>query len=284
MDLNIIILAGGKGERLWPLARPEMPKPFLKLLSEKTLLEETIDRFAPLGPVFVLMPKRMIDMAKEIIPEGLVEYIEEPYPSGTAVAMRYAADQFTGKEKLLFTPADQMVEDVSKLHEAIAGALPFVEKGKIVLCGATPEYPCEHYGYLTLGENGKLEKFIEKPGKAVAKKICGSKKALWHMGIDLMRVDALIEAWDQYYSPETRSFEHAVLSKAHDLYAAKVESKFKDLGTFEAIVDYLDQKKVTRSNENNNFFIYSHNLPVKIENIDNLIVVATENGILIRKK
>ena len=133
MKLNIVILAGGDGNRLWPFVNKDQPKPLLKLNGDKTLLEETIDRFSNLGDVFVVMSKEKIALAKKFIPEGKVEYIEEISAAGTSVAMRLAADSFLGKELILFSHADQLFDNRDDLHVAIKRGIPLAKGGQIVL-------------------------------------------------------------------------------------------------------------------------------------------------------
>ncbi len=279
MDLNIVILAGGHGTRLWPLTSGDKPKPLLQFFDQKTMLEETIDRFSPLGQVFVLMPKDLIKKAQETIPEGKCEYIEEPFAAGTAVAIRYAADQFMGKEKVLFTPADQVITNVFNLHKQVQDSLNLVDEGNIAIFGAEADRPCDQYGYITFTEDGSFDCFIEKPSKEEAAHLI-KQGAIWHMGIDMMRVDTLIEAWDRYYVPGEASFEQAVLSKIKDIKGVKVETDFKDLGTFTSFFEHFEDGDYKQKSN----WVYSKNIPVRIEGINDLMVVATSEGILIRKK
>ena len=277
MDINVIILAGGKGLRLWPLTHRNTPKPLIKIQG-KTLLEHTIERYTTLGKVFVMASKEAIELFKSAIGDSDVEYIEETYPSGTALAMRQAADQFLGKETLLFSPADQLIKPEKALYQAIQENYQKAKKGKIVSFGLRPKSASQQFGYICLNQQGEFYRFIEKPDKETANKLFLERKALCHMGIGMMRADTLISEWEQHYQPGDESFDYAVLNKTSNIYPAIVNCSFKDMGTFDALFEYIPFEKQYDS------LIHSSQIPVKIEGIDNLMVVVTENGILIRKK
>ncbi len=284
MKLNIVILAGGEGKRLWPLVHEDMPKPLLKLRNDKTLLEETVDRFSSLGNIFVVMTKKQIEMTKKILPKGSVEYIEETSPSGTSVAMRLAAEQFLGKELLLFTPADQLINQVENLHYSITLGKNLASKGQIVLFGTKPTFPDIHLGYFRTSSNNSVDEFIEKPDKESAIELINEPNVFWHMGITLMRADTLISAWENHFDPNMRSFEHSILMRAPNVSAFSVDSTFKDLGNFESIEPYLKKSENVKTLDVNHSIIYSDDLPIKAIGLDEMVVIATKNGILVTKR
>lgn len=277
MEINVIILAGGKGLRLWPLTHKETPKPLIKIQG-KTLIEHTIDRYRALGRIFVMVPQDMVDLFKETIKDPTIEYIEETYPSGTALAMRQAADQFVGKEVLLFSPADQMITPQASLHLAIKKGYTAAKNGKIVSFGFAPKVASQHFGYICLDEEGHFDRFVEKPDQELAENLLAAKKSLCHVGIGMMRADTLISEWEEHYKPGDESFDYAVLNRTANIEPALVDCTFKDLGTFDALSEYMPFERNGKS------LIHSSEMPVKIEGIDNLMVVVTKNGILIRKK
>ncbi len=259
--------------------------------SGKTLLEETIDRFSGLGEVFAVMTREQIEQAKQIIPQEKVTYIEEVYPCGTAIAMRLAADYFSPSELILFTAADQMIEESEKLISAISSAIKTAQAGNIVLFGTKPTSDNPQFGYFVLGNNNRVETFIEKPNPSQIAELNKKPNSLWNMGISLMRTDRMIQAWETHFSPQVPSFEESVLSKDKNIYAFATDALFHDVGSFESLGAFYTTQKdsnlihgdVQTSNVNN-CLIYSEELPIKVLEVSDLIIVATSNGILISKK
>jgi mannose-1-phosphate guanylyltransferase/mannose-6-phosphate isomerase len=170
-----LVMAGGRGERLWPLSREDRPKPFLPLFGGKTLLEATLDRLAPLVPperTFLVLREEQEEAARPYA--GRARLLLEPLGRDTAGAVLLGLAQALreGAKRLLVLPADHYVGDEEAYREALSLMLEAAEEGYVVTLGLRPTRPETEYGYIRLGprEGGwyRGEGFVEKPSYAKA--------------------------------------------------------------------------------------------------------------------
>jgi mannose-1-phosphate guanylyltransferase len=207
-----VILAGGGGTRLWPLSRPECPKPFLPLLGSRTLLQRTWDRIVPAlvdaGDVAVVTERRYADMVRAQLP-GLREsmLLAEPVARNTAAAVALAATALDrpDDEVMLVLPADHLVADEPAFRAILrrGSALAAGAGGRLVTLGIAPDGPETGYGYIVAGDpvadhDGAVmvERFVEKPSAADARDLLdGAAPVAWNAGIFLWRLDALRTAF-----------------------------------------------------------------------------------------
>jgi len=209
-----VILAGGGGTRLWPLSRPDRPKPFLPLLGERSLLRATFDRVLPLlegpGDVAVVVDRRHTELVREELPEippGNV--IAEPAGRNTAAAIALAAVALArpGDEVMAVLPADHLVVDEDGFRALLARAAGVAGAADrpLVTLGIAPTGPETGFGYIVAGrarpEAGAhaVRRFVEKPpADAAAALLAGPDPVAWNAGIFLWRRDtilAALEAW-----------------------------------------------------------------------------------------
>lgn len=175
MKTYALVMAGGRGERLWPLSREDLPKPFLPLLNGKTLLEATLERIAPLVPKenTLLIVRKDQEAVARPYADG-VRLLLEPLGRDTAgaVLLGVAAALREGADRLLVLPADHYVGDEEAYREALAAMLEAAEEGYVVALGLRPTRPETEYGYIRLGPKESLwyrgEGFVEKPSYAKA--------------------------------------------------------------------------------------------------------------------
>lgn len=207
-----VILAGGGGTRLWPLSRPEHPKPFLPLLGDRTLLQRTWDRIVPglvdAADVAVVTEGRYADMVRVQLPALRDEMLlEEPVARNTAAAVALAATALgrADDEVMLVLPADHLVADEPAFRELLRQgvALASGAEHRLVTLGIAPDAPETGYGYIVAGEpipghRGAVtaERFTEKPSAAQAGELlAGPAPVAWNAGIFLWRLDALRAAF-----------------------------------------------------------------------------------------
>jgi mannose-1-phosphate guanylyltransferase/mannose-6-phosphate isomerase len=227
-----VILSGGSGSRLWPVSRAAFPKQLLPLLSERTMLQETILRLehlpAALAPVIVCAEAHRFFVAEQSLETGVTPaaILLEPYARNTAAAVAAAAlyVKSTGEDPLLLVlPADHAISDPEAFGQAVAGAVPAADAGGIVLFGVTPAYPATGYGYivpgapLSGGPARSVSRFVEKPAVELAGELIESAGALWNSGIFLMRASTYLA-----------ELERAAPEIAHAC-GASVEESFADL-------------------------------------------------------
>jgi len=208
-----VILCGGSGTRLWPLSRKAFPKQFIPLFGEKSLLQLTLERVAPLAgglpePITcVASDDHRFLVADAAQHAGLsVEQILEPEPKNTAAAMALAALAAPAESLLLFCPADHHIPDAGAFAEMVRTALPAALAGRLVTFGVQPNMPSTAYGYIQKGaatsEGGfQVARFVEKPALDTAVEFLGSGRYLWNAGIFLSRAQTLIDAL-QSHAPD----------------------------------------------------------------------------------
>jgi mannose-1-phosphate guanylyltransferase/mannose-6-phosphate isomerase len=208
-----VILAGGGGTRLWPLSRPDRPKPFLPLLGERTLLRATFDRLVPalLGPgdVSVVTDRRYAPLVMEELPElDRSQVLGEPAGRNTAAAIAYAAAaiQRPPGDVMLVLPADHLIGDEEAFRALLRDAAAVATGGPpgsgappLVTLGIAPTGPETGYGYIVAagprpGAAGAFDvaRFVEKPSvDAAAALLAGPASVAWNAGIFAWRRDAI---------------------------------------------------------------------------------------------
>ena len=207
-----VILAGGGGTRLWPLSRPECPKPFLSLVGDRSLLQRTWDRIVPAlvdaADVAVVTDRRYTDLVRAQLPDLRAEMLlAEPMARNTAAAVALAATALDrpDDEVMLVLPADHLVADEAAFRALLgrAAALAGDAVGRLVTLGITADGPETGYGYIVPGDavpghDGAVAvaRFAEKPSAAEARLLLdGPAPAAWNAGIFLWRLDALRAAF-----------------------------------------------------------------------------------------
>jgi mannose-1-phosphate guanylyltransferase len=221
--LYAVIMAGGGGTRLWPLSRPETPKPFLPLLGKRSLLQLTFDRIVDhpelgLKPedVAVVTERRYGPMVRDQLPGAHV--IAEPMGRNTAAAIALATLQFPKDpaEVMLVLPADAWIDperdgvyrDVLRALARVARDGAFGIDAPLVTCGVQAERPATEYGYLIPDVfNGAviegiqtypLTGFKEKPTAEGANALYSQLGVAWNAGIFLWQRQAIRDAIDRY--------------------------------------------------------------------------------------
>ena len=213
METHVVIMAGGIGSRFWPMSTPQLPKQFVDVLGVgKTLIQLTVERFAPLCPqenFWVVTGERYVDLVKQQVPQLLDDHIiAEPQGRGTAPCIAYACWKIAQKHpdaNIVFTPSDALVIDVTEFRRVIRAALEFTEsQHSIVTIGIKPDRPETGYGYIAEGEKVegteicKVDSFREKPSLEVAKDYLRQGIYLWNAGIFVWNVSTITSALRTY--------------------------------------------------------------------------------------
>jgi len=206
-----VILCGGSGTRLWPLSRKAFPKQFIPLLGEKSLLQLTLERVAPLAKeaniTCVAAEEHRFLVADVAAQTGLqVRQILEPQARNTAAAMALAALVAPADALLLFCPADHHIPDGPAFADMVRQAAPAALAGHLVTFGVLPSFPSTAYGYIQKGQPGReggflVARFVEKPAQDKAVEFLVSGQYLWNAGIFLGRAQDWLDAL-QAHAPD----------------------------------------------------------------------------------
>lgn len=189
-----VILSGGAGARLWPLSCAENPKPFIKLMGDRSLIQLAFLRAASIGNcdeiVVVTNNRHFFKTASEFQDLELsgvnCTYLLEPEGRDTAAAVTIAAlhisQTYGDNAVMLLFPADHLIKDTQAFGKAADQALTLALDGRIVTFGITPTYPETGYGYIE-ADGQDVVRFVEKPDLANAKAYLKSGRFFWNSGI-----------------------------------------------------------------------------------------------------
>ena len=193
-DFKAIILAGGSGERFWPLSTPEKPKQFLRVFGGESLIRQSVGRLKGLvkpKDVFVITSNALVAATRKELPEiPKQNIIGEPMrrDTGAAVALGVGV---AGKGVLGFFPSDQLVAKPVAFRKAVGEAVARAKaKDAIVTLGIKPTFPATGFGYV----DPKSGRFVEKPNVAKAKAYL-KKGYLWNAGMFIGRAETFKAAF-----------------------------------------------------------------------------------------
>lgn len=314
-DFKAVILAGGSGERFWPLSTPERPKQFLKVFGGESLIRQAVSRLEGLvSPenVFVVTARSLVNATKRELPEiPAANIVGEPMRRDTGAAIALAVG-LCGEGTMGVFSSDQLVGDVKGFQSVVKKAVAVANKEpKIVTIGIKPTEPSTAFGYV----NPKCGRFVEKPGLQKAKGYL-KRGFLWNAGMFIGRIDVFKEAFAAYapdlvklcgggirrtcqlrkaYEPLPRiSFDFAVMERLSDAGGVAVvpgDFGWDDVGGYAAFDRYYphdDAGNVADGDcalvESSGNICVSKGPKIRVLGISDLVVVATKDSVLVVPK
>ena len=314
--MNIVLLSGGSGKRLWPLSNDIRSKQFIKIFhKEDGSLESMIQRFyrkvkeIDVGAnITIATSKSQVstinNQLKEEVGISLEPCRKDTFPA-IALACAYLKDivKVDEDDSVIVCPVDPYVEDdyfmsLLKLDELVRSS-----KSNLVLMGMEPTYPSEKYGYIipkTKDDVSSVDVFEEKPSEEVAKEYI-SKGALWNggvfgfkLGYVLNRAHELIDFKDyndlfnKYETLDKISFDYAIVEKEKDIEVMRFKGEWRDLGTWNTLTEAMDSNsigQVTFDDECVNAHVINElNIPVLCMGLKDIVVALSPDGLLVSDK
>lgn len=279
--MKCVILAGGSGERLWPVSRDLYPKSLLNLFGGKTLIQnvfEIASKVTPEKNILTITNIRQVEdtrlQLKELYSKPVI--LSEPMSRNTAPAVASALTYLKNQkdEIILILPVDFSIENTDSFISAIEKAKLLAKKGFIVSFGVKPLYEESGFGYIQTDGNildgKKVKKFIEKPCKEDVSIFIKQEDFYWNTGIYLAKMSTFLEAYEKYAPKEYRVFnkemfdetnkikyefyenipeisiDYAIMEKAENIVCVELDTEWKDYGSWQAI--YNDREKDTKGN------------------------------------
>lgn len=291
------ILCGGSGTRLWPLSRKSFPKQFLKLLSDKSLIQETFLRMQEIMPaenIYFITNQanffNVFDQIQEIYPAIQKEHVlVEPVSLNTApaiaLAMKYMkeVDGVPADEPVIFLPSDHSIAKIDAFTRLVKDAMGKVADN-IGTIGITPTSPETGYGYIKKGKLNnsryQVSEFKEKPARATAEKYLADGEYVWNSGMYIFNEKTFSQEL-QKYAPEiysayaknyddlrkdfpnlpSISIDFAISEKSDRVIVFEGDFGWSDIGSFDALAEIAEEKNKQSKNHllinSKNIFIHS---------------------------
>ncbi|WP_160300739.1 mannose-1-phosphate guanylyltransferase [Kiritimatiella glycovorans] len=210
-----VIMAGGKGERFWPLSTSQHPKQLLSLVGKRPFLAQAVERLEGLVPperVWVVTNRDLVDATRAAVPEVPAEQIVgEPMGRDTAAAVACGGALIKARDPdgvFCILTADHVIGDLPLFRSTLRGAMDLAAGEDLLLTiGIEPSEPSTGFGYIEAGEPyaeregvsfHRAARFVEKPDRATAGEYCASGRYCWNSGMFVWSVPALQRAFDEY--------------------------------------------------------------------------------------
>jgi mannose-1-phosphate guanylyltransferase/mannose-6-phosphate isomerase len=256
MKIVPVILSGGSGTRLWPLSRRQYPKQYLPLVSDNTMLQETILRLKGVDsladPIIVCNVDHRFLVAEQCQQIDITNptILLEPVGRNTAPAIAAAALLSTKSSNdavLLVLSADHVIQDINAFHQAINIANTQAQSNKLVTFGIVPTDANTGYGYIKSSKENfcgayKVKEFIEKPDLETAQSYLEQGHYLWNSGMFMFKADMLIDGLTTHSPGIVTSVNDAVNNAAQDLDFIRLDKKAFESSPSDSI-DYALMEK-----------------------------------------
>ncbi len=233
MKIYPVILSGGAGTRLWPLSRAVLPKQLLPLVTDKTMLQDTVLRVSGwpdlMPPLLVCGNEHRFLVAEQMREIGVTPLgiLLEPAGRNTAPAVAAAAHYLLAIDPdavMLVLPADHVIEKTAAFAEAVAQAAALVEQGALATFGIVPQAPETGYGYIrrgapagTAGHCYQVAQFVEKPDRDTAQGFLDDGSYYWNSGMFLLRAEGYVRELGEFAPAIAAASEAAVRLGYRDL-------------------------------------------------------------------
>ncbi len=291
----LVILAGGRGERFWPLSRMMHPKQFLTLMGNHSMIRTTRDRVRSIiGPenTWVVTGQDYVEKVQTNLPDVPPSHIlGEPVGRNTAPSITWAAASIYQRDKdavILVLPSDHLIKYQKRFQKLAELALGAAEARRgFYTFGILPTHAETGYGYIEHGaevehEILRVKRFVEKPPIEEAQFMVESGRFFWNSGMFAFRADEYLLAVERFIPdlweginalmrepdrvelifPELPqvSVDHGIMEKAKDVYVLPADIGWDDVGTFAALARHLPRNDEQNAARGHAIFVDSQNV------------------------
>ena len=314
--MNIILLSGGSGKRLWPLSNETMSKQFLRLLrnekgEKESMVQRVFRQIKEVGidaNIVVATSKTQVESIKSQLGDD-VDIVIEPERRNTFPAILLAVSYLKYKknvdenESVLVLPVDPYTENT--YFETLIKMDKAIQSGgtDMTLMGIEPTYPSEKYGYIICETNNnevkKVNKFQEKPSLEKAKELL-AQGAYWNAGVfgfklsyimNILKrnieVNSFEELQSRFSELKKDSFDYEVVEKADSINMIPYKGEWKDLGTWNTLTEEMPANHgnvITGEGNKNVSIVNVEDKPVVVLGLNDVVVVNSTEGVLVSSK
>ncbi len=313
--MNIILLSGGSGKRLWPLSNDVRSKQFLKIFTKEDGTRESmaqrmyrmINEVDENATVTIATSENQIPQIQAQLGDDVGISVEpcrrDTFPA-IALAVAYLKKQGIGtQEPVVVCPVDPYVEkDYFECLKRLSEAAKAKNAANLTLMGIEPTYPSEKFGYImpkTTDAMAQVDSFKEKPDEQMAKKYI-RQGALWNGGVFAFKMGYLLNIaeamfgssdyqtlYDQYAQLTKISFDYAVVEKEKSINVIRFNGSWKDLGTWNTLTEAMDEESSGNATVEgciNTHVINELEIPLIALGVKDCVIAATPDGILVSDK
>ena len=311
--MNIVLLSGGSGKRLWPLSNDVRSKQFIKIFKKEngdyeSMVQRVYRQIMSVDKdavITIATAKAQVSAIRNQLGDG-VGICVEPCRRDTFPAIALAASYLhdvkgvSEDETIVVCPVDPYVEQ--DYFEAIKELAELASKdvAKLMLLGMEPTYPSEKYGYIIPQDTEKISKvqnFKEKPSAEMAEEYI-SQGALWNGGVFALKIKYVLkrahelidfvdyyDLYEKYHALTKISFDYAVVEGETDIAVMRYNGQWKDLGTWDVLVDAMVDDTIGNailSETCENVHVVNElDLPIFCMGLKDVVVAASPDGILV---
>ncbi|MDO8472157.1 MAG: sugar phosphate nucleotidyltransferase [bacterium] len=334
----VVIMAGGTGTRLWPLSRKQLPKQFLKIFDDQSLLQKTVanvERLIPKEDIFIMANAERTEMAQKQLPDHpLANFLVEPEARDNGPAIALASAMLNHRSPgctMAILWSDHLVRKPEKFSSVLQAAFDTVDEHPeyLISIGIKPTRPAIEFGYIRVGHEFNtnttepvytVDQFVEKPDLKTAEQYVSDWKYLWNTGYKVYRAQHMLNLFAKhqpvFYATlqqlaaaigtanetssvklhfgnlERRDIERLITEKEDKILVIPADLGWSDIGAWNTVHEVLAEQNghhlVIKGNHiginDENCLVFGSNKLIATVGLKNIIIVETEDAILVAHK